>query len=65
MYWNDCLDERLVDIVCGIAFLLLGLFLLAMGVTFLPVVGVILALPVFFLSLSFFSASPGRWCIRT
>ena len=64
MYRNDCLEERLVDVACGLAFLLLAILLVAMGVTFLPVIGVILALPVFFLSLSFLSAQPGRGCAR-
>ena len=64
MYRNDCLDERLVDVACGIAFLLLALLLVVIGVTFLPVIGLILATPAYFLSLSFFRAPPGRGCAR-
>jgi hypothetical protein len=61
---NDCLDERFLDVVCGVAFLLLTLFMVAMGVSFHPVIGLVLAIPVLFLSWSFLSAPPPRGCAR-
>ena len=61
---KDCLDERIVDIACGVVFLLLALFMVAMGVTFLPVIGVVLAIPVLFMSWSFLSAPPPRRCLQ-
>ena len=62
---KDCLDERLLDIACGVVFLLLALFMVAMGVTFLPVIGVILAIPVLFMSWSFLSAPPPIRCLQS
>lgn len=61
---NDCLDERFLDVVCGVAFLLLTLFMVAMGVSFHSVIGLVLAIPVLFLSWSFLSAPPPRGCAR-
>jgi hypothetical protein len=61
---NDCLDERFLDIACGVAFLLLAFFMMAMGVSFLPVIGVILSIPVLFLSWSFLSAPPPKGCAQ-
>ena len=61
---SDCLSERLLDIACGVAFLLLTFFMVAMGVSFLPVIGVILAIPIVFLSWSFLSAPTPKGCAR-
>lgn len=61
---NDCLDERFLDVVCGVAFLLLTLFMVAMGVSFHSVIGLVLAIPVLFLSWSFLSAPPPRGYAR-
>ena len=61
---NNCLDERLLDVACGVAFLLLALFMMAMGVSFLPVIAVILSITVLFLFRSFLSAPSPEGCAR-
>jgi NADH:ubiquinone oxidoreductase subunit 6 (subunit J) len=62
---NKCLEERLVDTELGVCFLILAGLFLAMGVTFLPVVGIIAAMGFIWLSLRFFMAPPGEACTRS
>lgn len=59
---SECFMERIVDDLVGIAFLIIGFFFLAMGVSFLPVIGILLAIPIFIISISFFGAPPGKAC---
>ena len=46
--------ERLAGLVIGSSFVIIGLLLMVLGVTFLPVIGVIIAIPVMGMSLYFF-----------
>lgn len=62
MNMSDCFMERVVDDLVGMALLIIGLFFLAMGVSFLPVLGILLAIPLFMTSISFFGAPPGEAC---
>jgi hypothetical protein len=59
---RDCTLERIEDLIAGIGFLFIGGFLLAMGVTFLPVLGIVLAIPVIGFALSFFAAPLDQNC---
>jgi len=61
---SKCLRERLVDTELGVALLLLAGLFLVFGVTFLPVIGVILAIALTGLSLRFLAAPPGEACPR-
>jgi hypothetical protein len=61
---SKCLMERLIDTELGLVLLLLAGLFLALGVTFLPVIGVILAIVLVWLSLRFLAASPGEACRR-
>jgi hypothetical protein len=46
--------ERLAGLVIGSGFMIIGLLLTVLGVSFLPVIGVIIAIPVMGMSLYFF-----------
>ncbi len=59
---NECLMERVVDDLVGIAILLIGFFFLALGVTFFPVMGIILAIPLLWFAVSLFRSPPGKAC---
>lgn len=59
---NECLMERIVDNLVGIAVLLVGFSLLALGVTFFPVLGIIAAIPLIWFSISLFRSPPGKAC---
>jgi hypothetical protein len=61
---SECLMERLVDMELGLASLLLAGLFLILGVTLLPVIGVILAVVLAGVSLRFLAAPPGRACPR-
>ena len=61
---SKCLRERLVDTELGVALLLLAGLFLVLGVTFLPVIGVILAIALSGLSLRFLAAPRGEACTR-
>jgi hypothetical protein len=61
---SKCLRERLVDTEIGAALLLLAGLFLVLGVTFLPVIGLILAIALSGLSLRFLAAPPGEACPR-
>ena len=47
--------DRAAVVVVATAFFLIGFFLLMLGVTFLPVIGIIAALPMMWLALRFLS----------
>jgi hypothetical protein len=61
---SKCLDERLVDMELGVCFLILAGLFVGLGVTFLPVIGLIPAIMFIWLSLRFFAAPPGEACPR-
>jgi hypothetical protein len=61
---SKCLMERLVDTELGLILLLLAGLFLALGVTFLPVIGLIVAIALIGLSLRFLAAPPGEACPR-
>ena len=46
--------DRVAGLVVGSAFVIIGLLLMVLGVTFLPVIGVIVAIPVMGMSLYFY-----------
>lgn len=46
--------DRVGGLVVGSAFVIMGLLLMVLGVTFLPVIGVIIAIPVMGMSLYFY-----------
>jgi hypothetical protein len=47
------LANRLGSMVIGIALALVGLIFVALGITFLPVIGILIAIPVMMLSFNF------------
>ena len=47
--------EKLAGMVIGFALMTVGFIFLVLGVTFLPLVGIVIALPVMFLSMHFLS----------
>ncbi|MGE5312211.1 MAG: hypothetical protein ACM3MN_10760 [Nitrospirota bacterium] len=61
---SECLRERLVDTEIGVALLLLAGLFLVLGVTFLPVIGVIVAIALTGFSLRFLATPPGKACPR-
>ncbi len=59
---NDCLFERASHVAIGLILLLFAAGLSLIGITVLPVLGVIAALPVVFLAALFFNAPRSREC---
>ena len=53
MSTRDSLGSRLGGLVLGAVFSLLGLMFTVLGVTFLPIIGIIMAIPLMGLSLYF------------
>jgi hypothetical protein len=47
------LANRLASMVIGTALALVGLIFVALGITFLPVIGILIAIPVMMLSFNF------------
>jgi hypothetical protein len=45
--------DRVASLLVGFAFIIIGMLLLLLGLTFLPVLGIIMALPVMQMSVSF------------
>lgn len=45
--------DRVAGLLVGFAFIIIGMLLLVLGLTFLPVLGIIMALPVMRMSVSF------------
>lgn len=58
----DCLMEPVSHIVVGMVLLLATLGLTVIGLTTLPVFGLLLAVPVFFFAVCFFTAPHSREC---
>ena len=55
--------ESVASLVIGTALAMVGLFLLSLGVTFLPIFGIVVACPV--IALSFFVFREAKWEIVT
>lgn len=53
--------ERMACTIIGAALSIVGLGLIALGLTFLPIIGLLVAFPV--LSLAFYFFRPGKWVI--
>ncbi|MGA2228172.1 MAG: hypothetical protein ABSH41_27375 [Syntrophobacteraceae bacterium] len=55
--------DRLACMIIGTALSIIGLIFTALGLTFLPVIGILIALPVMRLAFNFFR--PGAWATAT
>jgi hypothetical protein len=53
--------ERVACMIIGTALSVVGLILIALGLTFLPIIGIFVAFPV--LALAFYFFRPGKWVI--
>ena len=53
--------ERVACMIIGTALSIVGLILIALGLTFLPIIGIFVAFPV--LALAFYFFRPGKWVI--
>jgi hypothetical protein len=53
--------ERVACMIIGTALSIVGLILIALGLTFLPIIGIFVAFPV--LALAFYFFKPGKWVI--
>ncbi len=53
--------ERVAGMIIGTALSIVGLILIALGLTFLPIIGILVAFPV--LALAFYFFRPGKWVI--
>jgi len=53
--------ERVAYMIIGTALSIVGLILIALGLTFLPIIGIFAAFPV--LALAFYFFRPGKWVI--
>jgi hypothetical protein len=62
MHKTDCLLERVSHVTVGVLLLLIAAGLSLIGVTVLPLLGLIAAAPVFFLAAYFFKAPRSREC---
>jgi hypothetical protein len=49
-----CMMDRVAGLVLGTAFVLMGALFMVLGVTFLPVIGALIAIPLIGISLYFF-----------
>ena len=45
--------ERLAGLVVGTTFIMVGIFMVILGLTLLPVIGILIAIPIMFMSLYF------------
>lgn len=45
--------QRLAGLVVGTTFIMVGVFMVILGLTLLPVIGILLAIPIMFMSLYF------------
>ncbi len=53
--------QRVAGMIIGTALTIVGLILIALGLTFLPIIGIFVAFPV--LALAFYFFRPGKWVI--
>lgn len=58
----DCLFERPSNIAVAVALMVMTLFLVVIGLTVLPVLGIFLAIPVFVIGMNFFFAPRSQEC---
>lgn len=54
--------QRVACMVTGTALSIVGLTMIALGLTFLPIIGILVAFPV--LALAFYFFTPGTWVIE-
>ena len=57
-----CLPENITKISLGIFFILMGLGAVVIGLTILPIIGLVLSLPFFYLAYYFIRAHLNREC---
>lgn len=62
MNLNNCMFEKASNISVGAVLFLIGLGFAAIGITVLPVIGLIFAVPVLGLSAIFFTAQRSKEC---
>lgn len=58
----NCLFERFSNASTGFILLIIGLGLLVVSVTVLPIIGLVLAVPVLIASIAFFIARRSKQC---
>ncbi|MBI5895112.1 MAG: hypothetical protein HZB24_03560 [Desulfobacterales bacterium] len=58
----DCLFERTANLGVGVSLMGMALGLIVIGLTVLPVLGILLSIPVFFVSAAFFFAPRSQEC---
>lgn len=58
----DCLIERPSNIVIGALLTLIALGFSVVGITILPVLGLLIAVPIFVAAVAFFTASKSQAC---
>jgi hypothetical protein len=61
MSTKPTIAERVACMTIGTALSIVGLILIALGLTFLPIIGILVAFPV--LGLAFYFFKPGKWVI--
>ena len=59
---NDCRLERVSNVTIGFIFMVVGLFFAGTGVTVLPVIGLLIAVPVLVLAGIFLVAPRSKAC---
>lgn len=62
MDWNRCLPQNISKLALGILLFIIGLGGVVVGLTVLPVIGLIAAAPIFALSFYFIRAHLNREC---
>jgi hypothetical protein len=60
--FKKCVNERIVDLAVGLFLVFFGFFLTVIGLTIIPPFGLLLAVPVFYLSYRFLAAPNARAC---
>ena len=58
----SCYFERISDFAIGLFLLFLGLVLTIISFTFIPVLGLVIAIPVFVLAIAFLGAKRSKEC---
>jgi NhaP-type Na+/H+ or K+/H+ antiporter len=58
----SCYFEKVSDLGVGLFFLFLGLILTLISFTVVPVIGLVVAIPVLFLAVSFLGAKKSKEC---
>ena len=61
MRTKPAMAERVACMIIGTALSIVGLIMIALGLTFLPIIGIFVAFPV--LALAFYFFRPAKWVI--